>query len=120
MWIHGLRSGPPASSSSTRYLPLSLRRAATGQPAEPAPVTMKSNVSSAFLTMCPYELIGFCRRIVEPAGSGKGAGKPYEAEFREDGRKRDSSARPQRCHRGPPARFASHASSEPTLIGQIR
>src|SRR5690349_23603145 len=59
MWIHGLRSGPPASSSSTRYLPLSLRRAATGQPAEPAPVTMKSNVSAAFVTMYPRALNGF-------------------------------------------------------------
>src|SRR3954453_21889712 len=59
MWIHGLRSGPPASSSSTRYLPLSLRRAATGQPAEPAPVTIKSNVSAAFVTMYLCALNGF-------------------------------------------------------------
>src|SRR4029078_8479386 len=52
---HGLVSGPPASSSSTRYLPLSLSLAATGQPAEPAPVTMKSYVSTALLvTIAPW------------------------------------------------------------------
>src|SRR2546423_14272475 len=53
MWIHGFRSGPPASSSSTRYLPLSLSRPATAQPAEPAPVTMKSKVSAAPATIVP-------------------------------------------------------------------
>src|SRR5207248_3652369 len=53
MWIHGLRSGPPASSSSTRYLPDSLSRPATAQPAEPAPVTMKSKVSAAPATISP-------------------------------------------------------------------
>src|SRR6478752_8435133 len=53
MWIHGLRSGPPASSSSTRYFPLSLSRPATAQPAEPAPVTMKSKVSDVPATMFP-------------------------------------------------------------------
>src|SRR6185437_1286370 len=42
MWIHGLLSSGPASSSSTLYLPLSLSRAATQHPAEPAPATMKS------------------------------------------------------------------------------
>src|SRR6267142_553770 len=53
MWIHGLRSGPPASSSSTRYLPDSLSRPATAQPAEPAPVTMKSKDSAAPATISP-------------------------------------------------------------------
>src|SRR5690242_4467227 len=73
MWIHGLRSGPPASSSRTRYFPDSLRRAATGQPAEPAPVTMKSKVS-AFVTIRLGADCG-CRTIVEPGGSGKAAGE---------------------------------------------
>src|ERR1700719_3360475 len=53
MWIHGLRSTPPASSSRTRYLPDSLSRPATAQPAEPAPVTMKSKVSATPVTMFP-------------------------------------------------------------------
>ena len=39
-WIQGLRSGGPASNSSTRYRPDSLSRAATAHPAEPAPVTI--------------------------------------------------------------------------------
>ncbi len=43
MWIHGLLSRMPASSSNTRQRPDSERRDATAQPAEPAPVTMKSN-----------------------------------------------------------------------------
>src|SRR6266481_8943517 len=47
MWIHGLLSRPPASSSSTRQRPDSLSRPATAQPADPAPVTMKSKVSCA-------------------------------------------------------------------------
>src|SRR5437016_2592738 len=53
MWIHGFLSGGPASSSSTRYLPLSLSRAATGQPAEPAPVTIKSYISTEGATSSP-------------------------------------------------------------------
>src|SRR5437879_3643603 len=47
MWIHGLLSRPPASSSSTRQRPDSLSRPATAQPADPAPVTIKSYVSFA-------------------------------------------------------------------------
>ncbi len=39
MWIHGSRSGGPASSSTTRA-PSSERRLATTHPADPAPMTM--------------------------------------------------------------------------------
>src|SRR3954464_6736078 len=39
-------SGPPASSSSTRQSPRSTSRRARTQPAEPAPTTTKSTVSS--------------------------------------------------------------------------
>src|SRR5947207_8444781 len=42
MWIQRFRSSPPASSSSTRVAGSSLSRAAMAQPAEPAPITMKS------------------------------------------------------------------------------
>ena len=42
MWIQGLRSRGPASSSRTEWRPDSLSRAATAQPADPAPATMKS------------------------------------------------------------------------------
>src|SRR6218665_3644391 len=45
MWMWGLRSGGPASSSSTRACPSSVSRAASAQPAEPAPTTMYSYVS---------------------------------------------------------------------------
>src|SRR5215470_14867273 len=45
MWIHGFLSGGPASRSNTRYRPLSDSRAATTAPADPAPDTIKSNVS---------------------------------------------------------------------------
>ncbi len=41
----GAPFGPPPSSSSTRKRPLSDRRAASAQPAEPAPTTTKSNSS---------------------------------------------------------------------------
>src|SRR6516165_3063038 len=51
MWIHGLLSRPPASSSSTRHRPASLSRPATAQPADPAPVTIKSKVSFAFVVI---------------------------------------------------------------------
>ena len=37
MWIHGFRSRPPASSSATRARGFSDSRAASTQPAEPAP-----------------------------------------------------------------------------------
>src|SRR5437660_7927942 len=77
MWIHGLRSGPPASSSSTRYLPLSLSRAATGQPAEPAPVTIKSKVSAAPVTDEPLVILKSAitrPTIAKGGGGGKGAG----------------------------------------------
>ena len=37
IWIHRERSEPPYSSSSTLCLPSSLRRAASTQPADPAP-----------------------------------------------------------------------------------
>src|SRR6184192_3843861 len=43
MWIHGLRSLPPASSNSTRVVRSAVRRLASTQPAEPAPTMMKSN-----------------------------------------------------------------------------
>jgi hypothetical protein len=36
----GLRSDPPASTSSTRHAGSSLSRDATTQPADPAPTTM--------------------------------------------------------------------------------
>src|ERR1700730_15468919 len=42
MWIHGLLSLIPASSSRTRYFPDSLSFPATAQPAEPAPATSRS------------------------------------------------------------------------------
>src|SRR6185503_5059950 len=45
MWIHGLRSGGPASSRSTRWRPFAVSRLASTEPALPAPTTMKSNVS---------------------------------------------------------------------------
>src|SRR6266851_3767677 len=51
MWIHGLLARPPASSRSTRQPPHSLSRPATAQPADPAPVTMKSKVSSAIVIL---------------------------------------------------------------------
>src|SRR6202035_5004805 len=43
MWIHGLRSFPPASSNSTRVVRSAVRRLASTHPAEPAPTMMKSN-----------------------------------------------------------------------------
>src|ERR1700748_828362 len=52
MWINGLLSRPPASSSSTRHRPDSLSRPATAQPADPAPVTIKSKVSFAVVILC--------------------------------------------------------------------
>src|SRR6185437_12994032 len=45
MWIHGSRSLPPASSSSTRFLGSAESRLASTQPAEPAPTMTKSNSS---------------------------------------------------------------------------
>src|SRR5947207_10037998 len=42
MWIQRFVSAPPASVSTTRVAGSSLSRAATAQPAEPAPITMKS------------------------------------------------------------------------------
>ena len=42
MWIQRFVSSPPASMSATRVAGSSLSRAATAQPAEPAPITMKS------------------------------------------------------------------------------
>src|SRR5260221_6059678 len=42
MWIQRFLSSPPASSSTTLMRGSSLSRAATAQPAEPAPITMKS------------------------------------------------------------------------------
>src|SRR6266403_4993016 len=58
MWIHGLLSRPPASSSSTRQRPDSLSRPATAQPADPAPVTMKSKVSSAVVILPSPRCLG--------------------------------------------------------------
>jgi hypothetical protein len=46
-----LVSRPPASSSSIRQRPDSLSRPATAQPADPAPVTMKSKVSSTIVIL---------------------------------------------------------------------
>src|SRR5207302_9830925 len=58
MWIHGLLSRPPASSSSTRQRPDSLSRPATAQPADPAAVTMKSKVSSAVVILPSPRCLG--------------------------------------------------------------
>src|SRR5437667_4652167 len=86
MWIHGLRSGGPASSSSTRYLPDSLSRAATGQPAEPAPVTIKSKVSAAPVTICPWVRINLPRPTLANAGGiGKAANQPSPAPREREG-----------------------------------
>src|SRR5436190_19949027 len=74
MWIHGLRSGPPASSSSTRYLPLSLSRPATAQPAEPAPVTIKSKVSAAPATIFSRGRILHRSTLTKPIRGGKCGG----------------------------------------------
>ena len=40
MWMRGLQSRPPASSSSTELRESALNRFASTQPAEPAPTTM--------------------------------------------------------------------------------
>ena len=40
MWINGLQSRPPASSSNTELAASRLSRLATTQPADPAPTTM--------------------------------------------------------------------------------
>src|SRR5262245_47240411 len=53
MCIHGFVSRGPASRSNTRYRPLSDNRAATTAPADPAPDTIKSNVSSPLLVPIP-------------------------------------------------------------------
>jgi hypothetical protein len=42
MWIQGLRSQPPASSSSTLTEGSSVSRSASTQPADPAPTMTKS------------------------------------------------------------------------------
>src|ERR1043165_7820615 len=42
MWISGFQSRPPASIRSTRVLGSSVSRLARTQPAEPAPIMMKS------------------------------------------------------------------------------
>src|SRR5215831_14456926 len=73
MWIQGLLSRPPASSSSTRYRPDSLSRPATAQPADPAPVTMKSKVSSALVAILYPQRCA--ATIAKPAGIWK-AGLP--------------------------------------------
>src|SRR5215831_4304553 len=73
MWIQGLLSRPPASSSSTRYRPDSLSRPATAQPADPAPVTMKSKVSSALVAILYPQRCA--ATITKPAGIWK-AGLP--------------------------------------------
>src|ERR1700674_1440039 len=49
MWISGLRSRGPASSSKTRAEGSALSRLASTQPAEPAPTMMKS----AFMCLLP-------------------------------------------------------------------
>src|SRR5262249_29150138 len=58
MCIHGFVSGGPASRSNTRYRPLSDNRAATTAPAEPAPDTIKSNVSLPSLVVIPPPMCG--------------------------------------------------------------
>src|SRR5581483_1839110 len=50
MWIQRLVSAPPASTRMTLVAGSSLSRAATAQPAEPAPTTMKSASSSSSRT----------------------------------------------------------------------
>src|SRR5688572_5156377 len=49
MWIHGLESSPPASSSSTEWRPDAVSRFASTQPAAPAPTTMKSYAAGVFI-----------------------------------------------------------------------
>src|SRR6185437_4160592 len=50
MWIHGSRSLPPASSSSTRFFGSAESRLASTQPAEPAPTITKSTSSNRSIT----------------------------------------------------------------------
>src|SRR3954452_7495207 len=57
MWIQRLVSWPPASSSTTRTLGSSVSRAASAQPAEPAPTTTKSASSAS----CAIASSGFLR-----------------------------------------------------------
>src|ERR671935_263282 len=75
MWIQGLLSRPPASSSSTRQRPDSLSRPATAQPADPAPVTIKSKVSPAIVIRLPQDAH---ETITNPAGIVK-CGKLHES-----------------------------------------
>src|SRR5579884_2846910 len=56
MWIHGLRSGPPASSNKTRTAGSADSRLASTQPAEPAPTMTKSN-SSVWSRISRYPVI---------------------------------------------------------------
>src|SRR5205085_4681250 len=53
MWIQGLRSQPPASSTSTEKRSRSLRRLATMEPALPAPTTMKSKAGACCMSVGP-------------------------------------------------------------------
>ena len=50
--------GLPCVASTTRQRPDWLSRPATAQPADPAPVTMKSKVSSAIVILVPLESSG--------------------------------------------------------------
>src|SRR5262249_37409074 len=56
MWIHGSRSGPPASSSITLCLPSALSRFASTQPAEPAPTMTKSTSAESSTALLPSDL----------------------------------------------------------------
>src|SRR5580700_9108870 len=77
-WIQKLESLPPASSSSTRYLPDADSLLASTQPAEPAPVTIKSKVSplsGIFTSLHGFRSIGLdapghhrSRRILQHHG----------------------------------------------------
>src|SRR5580700_5918200 len=73
MWIQGLLSLIPAASSRTRYFSDSLSLPATAQPAEPAPVTMKSYVSIVSATIAPLIPPVPLGTIVNGRGIGKGA-----------------------------------------------
>src|SRR5579863_3333389 len=73
MWIHGSRSFPPASSSSTDLFPSAVRRLASTQPAEPAPTTMKSNVWASATAFPPDRVSIATMTASDASGQGQGA-----------------------------------------------
>ena len=53
MWIHGLRSRPPASITHSEMFGFSVSRADSTQPAEPAPITTTSYSASNWILLMP-------------------------------------------------------------------